>query len=58
MRKRRWTYTIKDMAKLMNRSIHTVRDDRAAGKFDPGNFAGVVVYMLNKGINAGLRCYP
>ena len=55
MRKRRWTYTLKDVAMVTGRSIHTVRDDHARGVFDSDDFAGMVQYMLRNGLNVNVN---
>jgi len=55
MRKRRWTYTLRDIAEITGRSIHTVRDDHASGAFDSDVFASAVEYMLRNGLDVKMK---
>jgi len=55
MIKRKWRYTTKDMSMVMNRSVHTIRDDKASGEFDPADFVSMIEYMLRKGINLEVK---
>ncbi len=53
--RRKWQYTMTDIALVMRRSVHTVRDDKVAGKFDPADFCSVVQYILKTGVNVEVR---
>jgi len=43
--KRKWVYTLQDIADASRRSIHSVRDDRAASVFDPNDLESVAEYV-------------
>ena len=44
--KRVWEYRLLDIADVTGRSIHTVRDDRMEGKFDPDSLLSVSQYVM------------
>ena len=48
--KRKWKYTLKDIADLTGRSIHTVRDDKRLGVLKPDTLMGVYMYVLRVGM--------
>ena len=54
-KKRRWTYELNDIVSITGRSIHTIRDDYAAGRFDSNNFESVILYILRVGVNVEKR---
>ena len=45
--KRKWEYTLEDIAKVAMRSIHSVRDDKQNGVFDPASFRSVCLYVAS-----------
>jgi len=43
--RRKWEYTLAEIAEASGVSVHTVRDHRLQGHFDPGNLESVARYI-------------
>ena len=43
--RRKWNYTLSLIAEFVDKSVHTVRDDRRSGKFDPDDLGSVCDYV-------------
>lgn len=46
-----YRYTLTEIATLMGRSVHTVRDDKENGVFRPNDFKSTIRYMVEHGIS-------